>query len=100
VDNDGEVAVCYYDRRNDSHNLRVDRYCSVSINQGKSWADLRASSVNWMPTTDRDPLDPNPGDGIGKYDALASEFLLHTDGFFGAFEVEISGKPTIVAKKF
>ena len=100
VDNDAEVAVCYYDRRNDSRNLRVDRYCSVSANQGKTWTDLRASALNWMPMNDPDPLDPTPGDAIGKYDALASEFLLHTDGFFGAFEVEISGKPEIVAKKF
>lgn len=99
VDNDGEVAVCYYDRRNDIHNLRVDRYCSVSANQGKTWTDLRASSLNWMPMDDTDPLDPD-GRGIGEYDAVTSDFLLHTDGFFAAFEVEIGGNPNIVAKKF
>jgi hypothetical protein len=32
VDNDGELAVCYYDRRNDPADLRVDRFCSVSNN--------------------------------------------------------------------
>jgi hypothetical protein len=100
VDRDGEVAVCYYDRRNDRANLRIDRYCSVSGNEGKSWKDLRASDLNWMPTPDLDPLDPRPGAAIGKYDALTSEFLLHSDGFFGAFEIEIGGNPNIVAKKF
>ena len=100
VDKDGEVAVCYYDRRNDKANLRVDRYCSVSENQGKSWSDVRASSLNWMPAFDPDALDPNPGNGIGKYDALTSEFLLQSGGFFGAFEIEIGGNPNIVAKKF
>jgi hypothetical protein len=100
VDNDGEVAACYYDRRNDRANLRIDRYCSVSGNEGKSWKDLRASDLNWMPTPDLDPLDPRPGAAIGKYDALTSEFLLHMEGFFGAFEIEIGGKPNIVAKKF
>jgi hypothetical protein len=100
VDKDGEVAVCYYDRRNDRANLRIDRYCSVSGNEGKSWKDLRASDLNWMPTPDLDPLDPRPGAAIGKYDALTSEFLLHSDGFFGAFEIEIGGNPNIVAKKF
>jgi hypothetical protein len=100
VDRDGEVAVCYYDRRNDTANLRIDRYCSVSGNEGKSWRDLRASELNWMPTPDRDPLDPRPGAAVGKYDSLASDFLLHAEGFFGAFEVEIGGNPNIVAKKF
>lgn len=100
VDQDGEVAVCYYDRRNDRNNLRVDRYCSVSEDQGKSWKDLRASNVNWMPAPDRDPLDPQPGNGIGEYDTLTSEFLLHSEGWFGAFEIEIGGNPDIVGKKF
>jgi hypothetical protein len=31
---------------------------------------------------------------------LASDFLLHAEVFFGAFEVEIGGNPNIVAKKF
>ena len=100
VDKDGEVAVCYYDRRNDPANLRIDRYCSVSANEGKRWKDLRASNLNWMPTPDPDPLDPRPGAAIGKYDALSSDFLLHGEGFFGAFEIEIGGNPNIVAKKF
>ena len=100
VDKDGEVAVCYYDRRNDKANLRIDRYCSVSGNEGKSWKDLRASDLNWMPTPDLDPLDPRPGAAMGKYDSLTSEFLLHSEGFFGAFEIEIGGKPSIVARKF
>jgi hypothetical protein len=100
VDKDGQVAVCYYDRRNDRANLRVDRYCSVSENQGKSWEDRRVSTVNWMPAVDADPLNPNPGDAVGEYDALTSEFLLHGDGFFGAFEIEMTGNPDIVATKF
>ena len=100
VDKDGEVGVCYYDRRNDKANLRIDRYCSVSENQGKSWKDLRASNLNWMPTPDLDPLDPRPGAALGKYDALTSEFLFNSEGFFGAFEIEIGGNPNIVATKF
>jgi hypothetical protein len=100
VDKDGEVGVCYYDRRNDRANLRIDRYCSISENQGKSWQDRRVSTVNWVPAADTDPLNPNPGDAVGEYDALTSEFLLQGDGFFGAFEIEMSGNPDIVATKF
>jgi hypothetical protein len=100
VDKDGHVGVCYYDRRNDSQNLRVDRYCSLSADQGRTWRDLRASTLDWVPAPDNDPLNQRPGSAIGQYDALTSDFLLQGAGFFGAFEVEIGGNPNIVAKKF
>jgi len=98
VDKDGDVAVCYYDRRNDPADMRVDRFCSVSSNQGKTWTDRQVSNLQWLPSLNRDPLDP--GYGISEYDALTSEFLLHGDGFFGAFLVEISGNQNVVATKF
>jgi hypothetical protein len=100
VDNDGEVAVCYYDRRNDSADLRVDRFCSVSNNQGKTWADRQVSNVHWLPSLNADPLNSGGTYGISEYDALTSEFTLHGDGFFGAFIVEISGNQNVVATKF
>jgi hypothetical protein len=101
VDKDGEVAVCYYDRRNDPADLRVDRFCSVSSNQGKTWTDRQVSNLHWLPSLNADPL--NPGGGgytISEYDALTSDFMLHGDGFFGAFIVEISGNQNVVGTKF
>lgn len=96
VDKDGEVAVCYYDRRNDPvHDLRVDRFCSVSSNQGKTWTDQQVSNLHWLPSPNQDT-----GYAISEYDALTSEFLLHGDGFFGAFIVEINGNQNVVATKF
>jgi len=100
VDNDGEVAVCYYDRRNDRSNLRVDRYCSTSANQGKLWKDLQVSNLDWLPIPNLDPLIPGQRADISEYDGLTSEFLLHNDGFFGAFMIELSGKQHVVAAKF
>jgi hypothetical protein len=100
VDNDGEVAVCYYDRRNDRANLRVDRFCSVSDNQGKTWKDLEVSVLNWLPTPNKDPLSGGAAGVISEYDGLTSEFLLHDDGFFGAFVIELSGNQNVVATKF
>ena len=109
VDNDGEVAVCYYDRRNDPHNMAIDRYCSVSSTQGESWLDQRASSPSWLPlhcADSRAPILPQ-GEGtgitctqIGQYDSLTTDFLLHNDGFFGAFQIQEDGNPNIVGKKF
>jgi len=100
VDNDGEVAVCYYDRRNDPVNdRRVDRFCSVSSNQGKTWTDRQVSNLHWMPSLNHDPV-LGGGYDISEYDALTSEFLLRGDGFFGAFIVEISGNQNVVATRF
>jgi len=93
VDNDAEVAVCYYDRRNDRANLRVDRFCSISDNLGKTWKDLEVSVLNWLPTPNKDPLSGGFTHVISEYDGLSSEFLLHSDGFFGAFVIELSGNP-------
>lgn len=100
VDKDGEVAVCYYDRRNDPADLRVDRFCSVSSSQGRAWVDLQASNLHWLPSLNTDPLNSGTGYGISEYEGLTSEFLLHGDGFFGAFIVEISGNQNVVATKF
>src|SRR5260370_28109964 len=55
VDNDGEVAVCYYDRRSDPANLRVGHFCSISKNQGKTWTDLALSTLAWLPTPTLNP---------------------------------------------
>jgi len=101
VDNDAEVAVCYYDRRNDpANNLRVAHYCSLSTNQGKTWTDLALSPLDWVPTPNPDPLNPGGTGSFSEYDALASDFLLRTDGFFASFMVEQNGKQSVVAKKF
>ena len=98
VDSDGKVAVCYYDRRSDPENTVIDRFCSVSHNHGASWAEQRVSHSNWLPL--------HAADGlinlfyIGDYDALTSDFLLGSDGFFGTFEIQINGNPDVFAKKF
>jgi hypothetical protein len=109
VDKDGEVAVCYYDRRNDPTNMAMDRYCSVSIDQGVRWEDLRASSPSWVPLN-ADPLpfssssqvfvDPLQIFLAVDYETVTTDFLLINDGFFGAFALEVDGNPNIVAKKF
>ena len=109
VDRNGEVAVCYYDRRNDPANMAIDRYCSVSFNQGLSWQDLRASTPSWVPLN-IDPLHYVLDDMVGTpffsifavvdYDTVTSDFLLTNPGFFGAFELQVNGNPDIVATIF
>jgi hypothetical protein len=98
VDKDGEVGVCYYDRREEPDNSAIDRYCSVSRNQGARWDEQRVSSSEWLPLHNADGLINTVY--IGDYDALASDFLLGSDGFFGTFEIQTNGNPDVFAKKF
>ena len=106
VNRNGEVAVCYYDRRNDPRNTAIDRYCSVSMNHGAAWQDLRASSPSWVPLA-ADVLPDKSGAflpvfnlGGGEYDSLTSDFLLINSGFFGAFQIQTDGNPNVIAKQF
>jgi hypothetical protein len=98
VDKDGEVGVCYYDRRSDPGNTVIDRFCSVSHNGGSSWSEQRVSHSNWIPVHAADQV-VNPV-YMGDYDALTSDFLLQNDGFFGTFEIITNGNPDVFAKKF
>jgi hypothetical protein len=94
VDRHGNVGVCYYDRRQEPDNSLIDRYCSVSGDQGATWRENRVSEASWVPA--------HAADGvinlfyIGDYDALTSDFLLQHGGFFGAFEVQTNGNPDVV----
>ena len=98
VDRDGHVGVCYYDRRNDPANTVIDRYCSVSPDHGASWFELRASNSNWVPVHFSDDLIN--ATYMGDYDALTSDFLGTSEGFFGSFEILNNGNPDVFAKKF
>ena len=98
VDKDGHVGVCYYDRRASTANLAIDRYCSVSVDRGRSWAEQRVSASNWLPIHNADFLI-NPS-YMGDYDALTSDALGVNGGFVGAFEIENQGNPDVYANRF
>ena len=98
VDKDGHVGVCYYDRRANAANTVIDRYCSLSVDRGRSWVEQRVSVSNWLPVHDADALI-NPT-YIGDYDALTSDGLGINGGFVGAFEIENQGNPDVFAKRF
>lgn len=85
VDNtSGKVAVCWYDRRNDPLNLRVDRYCGDSTDAGGTFTNVRVTPNNFMPFHGMDDLVSF--DYMGDYDTVASDGLKATSGFIGAFQ--------------
>jgi hypothetical protein len=96
VDNStGEVGVCWYDRRNDPRNYRVDRYCAHSFDAGITFTNERITPVNFPPIHGADDL-VNPS-YFGDYDTVASDALKTTRGFIGAFQVVVGeGGHTLV----
>jgi hypothetical protein len=96
VDNStGEVAVCWYDRRNDPRNFRVDRFCGQSTDAAATFTNFRVTSENFAPIHGTDDLI-NPS-YFGDYDTVVSDTLKMTRGFIGAFQVERSeGERTLV----
>lgn len=84
VDNDGQAAVCFYNAAsNQPTSSSVYSYgCATTFNHAATWQVQRV--VSSAP--------------VG-YDALSTDFLLHTDGFFTTFELQANGQKHLVGKK-
>ena len=68
----GKLGLCFYDRRRDPKNFRIDRECAKSTNQGNTWSNAyHGKSVS--PEVNQDPAMA-PG-YMGDYDTVASDFL-------------------------
>ena len=99
VDPFGKVGVCWYDRRGDPANFRIERFCATSKNAGRNWHDFRVKGTTSSPIHRLDLL-VNPA-YMGDYDGLTSDFSGKTAGFLGAFEIMSSGmNPDVNAFKF
>ena len=82
----GQVVSCFYDRRRDPANFRIDRFCAVSKDGGQSWSpNLKETERSFLPIHATDTVI-NPV-YMGDYDTLASEFTLTLEGFIGAYSV-------------
>jgi hypothetical protein len=99
VDNTtGEIGVCWYDRRNDLTNFKVDRYCADSFTAGTTFTAPTTPATSGRMT----PASFSPIHGtddlinatyMGDYDTVASDTLKTTPGFIGAFQVVVPASP-------
>jgi hypothetical protein len=97
VDPRGNLAVCYSDRRNDPNNFLVDHFCSISHDQGTTFADIRETPASWGPNVDTDGII-NPV-YMGDYDAVSSDATGANAGFFNTFQIQKNGNPDVFGSK-
>jgi len=98
VDNEGTLAICYFDRRRDLENNGVDHYCSISHDQGTTLTSVRHTAKSFAPTHSTDGLvDPV---SFGDYDGVSSDASGASTGFFSSFQTQASGNPDIVGVRF
>ncbi len=88
----GRIATCFYDRRNDPSNFRIDRYCASSHN-GKNWSNSRITLMSFPTIVGQDVLMAS--DYMGDYDTLATDALDLHAGFVGGYASNLSGHPLI-----
>ncbi len=98
ADKGGEVVVCFYDRRRDSSNFLIDRYCGISTNRGVSWTNRRISSSNFPPLVGQDALVAP--DYMGEYDAVATDKLGQRAGLIAPYASNTTGHPVVTFQKF
>jgi hypothetical protein len=91
-DVDGRIAICFYDRRNDAANFRIDRYCASSQN-GETWTNNRITLAHFPTIVGQDIL--MAPDYMGDYDTLSSDALDHHPGFVGGYASNLTGSSTV-----
>jgi hypothetical protein len=88
----GRIAICFYDRRNDPNNFRIDRYCASSHN-GRNWLNQRITSSSFSVVVGQDVL--LAPDYMADYDTLTSDALDRHAGFVGGYASNLSGRPVV-----
>jgi len=88
VNDDGRVAVCYADRRNDPANNAVDEFCSFSNDHGETFRDIRQTTSSWVPVHAAESTLLTDPTYLGDYDTVAAHRGGgEDDGFFSGFQV-------------
>jgi len=99
VDNTGALGICWYDRRNDSENFAVQRYCAKSTDYGNTFPNVNTGLSAFAPTHGGDEFINSIY--MGDYDQPSSDFLNINSGFFSSFQTQgVRGNPDVVGYRF
>ena len=99
VDNTGALGVCWYDRRHDSENFAVQRYCAKSTDFGTTFPNVNTGLETFSPGHGNDAFINSIY--MGDYDQPASDFLNQNSGIFSSFQSQGDrGNPDMVGYRF
>ncbi len=96
-DKTGKLAVCWYDRRDDTNNFLIDRFCGKSTD-GVKWSNKKITTVNSPSVANQD--FEIAGDYMGDYDQLTSDATNTKSGFLGGFNNTQAGNQNVHVNKF
>jgi hypothetical protein len=88
----GRIAICFYDRRKDPANFRINRYCASS-HDGTVWTNNLITLTEFPAIVGQDVL--MAPDYMGDSDTLASDTLNLHAGFVGGYASNATGNPTV-----
>jgi hypothetical protein len=97
ADKSGTIAVCFYDRRRDVNNFRIDRECAKSKNGGSSWTNNRVTANNFSTEVGQDLLVAP--DYMGDFDTVATDATNQTSGFIDSFADNSAGNPNVTTDR-
>jgi hypothetical protein len=97
ADQEGDLAVCFYDRRRDPNNFRIDRECAKSTNGGATWNNRKITKNNFAATVGQD-LFVAP-DYMGDYDTVVADSTNKTTGFIDSYADSSAGNPNVMCHK-
>jgi hypothetical protein len=83
VSANGELAACWYDRRDDPFNFNIGRYCGTSTDQANSWSNVKVDTRTWPPMHFMDSLINSVY--LGDYDTVTTDQTKASPGFQGAY---------------
>jgi hypothetical protein len=98
TDKSGNIAVCWYDRRRDTNNFLIDRFCGKSTNGGTKWTNQKITPLNYPSVVNQDLLIAT--DYMGDYDTLTTDATNAAAGFVGGFVNARAGNQNVQANKF
>jgi hypothetical protein len=97
ADENGNLAVVFYDRRRDSRNFLIDTFVATSEDGGLTWLNQRVTTNSFAAIHDED-LVVNPA-YMGDYLGIAVDALQTNDGMIVAWGDNTRGDPNVLAAK-
>lgn len=97
ADKTGALAVCFYDRRRDVNNFKIDRECGKSKDAGSTWINERITASNFPTEVGQDLL--LAPDYMGDFDAVATDSSNQATGFIDAYADNSAGHPSVMTDR-